>query len=126
MIVANREINTVAFIFPFLPGRDPSSVTNELCKKFYELKFGSQNTNLVVKRMREKKASRKWRKMYEFFMIADLKVLAIWLTLAGKQSHQVRFCTKVPPSRSKRSFYGGVGPGSGTSSTKNNLMKKAI
>ncbi|KAK3026976.1 hypothetical protein RJ639_041737, partial [Escallonia herrerae] len=46
-------------------GRDPSSVTNELWKKFYELTFGSQNTNLVVKRMREKKASRKWRKMYE-------------------------------------------------------------
>ncbi|KAK2982601.1 hypothetical protein RJ640_024661 [Escallonia rubra] len=43
----------------------------------------------------------------------------------GKQSRQVQLCTKVPPSSSKRSFYGGGGPGSSVGNTKSSLMKKA-
>lgn len=114
-------------------GRDLSPVTDKLWKKFYEKEFGVANANLVVERMEKKKVKHKWIRLYEakkkevaeaqdkaFNRIAQRYKEADAL----KQSRQVRFCTKVPPS-SKRSFFGGSGPGYNVSNVKSNIMKKA-
>ncbi|KAJ6765072.1 hypothetical protein OIU74_023870 [Salix koriyanagi] len=53
------------------------------------------------------------------------EILSEWFISVGKQSRQVRICSKVPPSSSKRSFCGGSGPGYNLSNGKSNLMKKA-
>lgn len=114
--------------------RDLSPVTNKLWKKFYENKFGSDKTNLVVARMKEKRVSFKWKQLYEAKMKdteeAEQRSIDRIKQLykkedARKQSRQVRLCTKVPPSSSKRSFFGGNGPGSSLCNTKSGLMKKA-
>lgn len=110
-----------------------SPVTDKLWKKFYEKEFGVANANLVVERMEKKKVKHKWIRLYEakkkevaeaqdkaFNRIAQRYKEADAL----KQSRQVRFCTKVPPS-SKRSFFGGSGPGYNVSNVKSNIMKKA-
>uniref|UniRef100_A0A5B7CDH9 Transcription elongation factor B polypeptide 3 n=1 Tax=Davidia involucrata TaxID=16924 RepID=A0A5B7CDH9_DAVIN len=114
-------------------GRDLSQVTDKLWKKFYELQFGAKSTNLVAERMKQKKVTFKWKQLFEaktkdleeaqqksFDRIKELYKKED----ARKQSRQVRLCTKVPPSSSKRSFYGG-GPGSSFSNSKSSLMKKA-
>ncbi|CAL5406770.1 unnamed protein product [Camellia sinensis] len=46
-------------------GRDLSPVTDKLWKRFYELQFGGKSTNLVIERMKQKKVSFKWKKLYE-------------------------------------------------------------
>ncbi|KAA8525021.1 hypothetical protein F0562_011341 [Nyssa sinensis] len=114
-------------------GRDLSPITDKLWKKFYELQFGAKSTNLVTERMQQKKVTFKWKLLFEaktkdleeaqqksFNRIKELYKKED----ARKQSRQVRLCTKVPPSSSKRSFYGG-GPGSNFSNSKSGLMKKA-
>ncbi|XP_052177772.1 uncharacterized protein LOC127791777 [Diospyros lotus] len=113
-------------------GRDLSPVTDELWKNFYESEFGSKSTNLVIERMKQRKVSFKWRKLYEA-KLKDLekaqqrsfdRIKELYKKEnARKQSRQVRICTKVPPSSSKRSFYGG--PGGSIANTKSNIMKKA-
>ncbi|XP_059664968.1 uncharacterized protein LOC132311194 [Cornus florida] len=114
-------------------GRDLSPVTNKLWKKFYEKQFGAKSTDLVVERMKQRKVSFKWKQLYEAktkaLEVAQQKSFDRIKELykkedARKQSRQVQICTKVPPSSSKRSFYGG-GPGSNISNTKSNMMKKA-
>ncbi|KAJ9172859.1 hypothetical protein P3X46_016056 [Hevea brasiliensis] len=115
-------------------GRDLSPVTDKLWKRFYELQFGEANANLAIERMSRCKASFRWRDLYE----AKLKVIAKQEDEAvarlrqsykkedtKKQSKQIRLCTKVPPSGSKRNFYGGSGPGYNLSNVKSNLMKKS-
>ncbi|KAK3005976.1 hypothetical protein RJ639_017046 [Escallonia herrerae] len=115
-------------------GRDLSPVTNKLWKRFYELQFGAKSTNVVVERMKEKKVQFKWKQLFEakskdveeaqqksFDRIKQLYKKED----ARKQSRQVQLCTKVPPSSTKRSFYGGGGPGSSVGNTKSSLMKKA-
>lgn len=110
--------------------RDLSEVTDKLWKKFYEKEFGVKSTNLVVERMKLKKVSFKWSKLYEAKLKdrdeAQKKSFDRIKQLyqkedARKQSRQVKICTKVPPSSNKRCFYGGPG----TSNLKSNLMKKA-
>ncbi|GMP67659.1 hypothetical protein CsSME_00027576 [Camellia sinensis var. sinensis] len=114
-------------------GRDLSPVTDKLWKRFYELQFGGKSTNLVIERMKQKKVSFKWKKLYEakakdleeaqqksFDRIKELYKKED----ARKQSRQVQLCTKVPPSSNKRSFYGGPGS-SNISNTKSSIMKKA-
>ncbi|XP_022641172.1 uncharacterized protein LOC106771701 isoform X2 [Vigna radiata var. radiata] len=107
-------------------GRDLSPITAKLWKKFFENLFDTNSTNEVVKRMKEKKVSFKWIQLYEakgkemaqvenealdrikqLYKKEDAIVVTTkdWIT-AGKQSRQVRPCTKVPPS-SKRRFCGG-------------------
>ncbi|XP_021678527.2 elongin-A isoform X2 [Hevea brasiliensis] len=115
-------------------GRDLSPVTDKLWKRFFERQFGEANTNLAIERMKRCKASFQWRDLYE----AKLKVVAkeedeavarlrqsYKKEDAKKQSKQIRLCTKVPPSGSKRNFYGGSGPGYSLSHVKSNLMKKS-
>ncbi|GAV75556.1 Elongin_A domain-containing protein [Cephalotus follicularis] len=114
-------------------GRDLSPVTDKLWKKFYEQQFGARSTSLVIERMKQKKVAFRWIQLYE----AKLKDLKEAENKAvdrlkqlykkeddRKQSRQVRLCSKVPPS-SKRSFFGGSGPGYNVSNVKGNLMKKA-
>lgn len=114
-------------------GRDLSPVTDKLWKKFFEKQFGTNCTNEVIRRMREKKASFKWLQLYE----AKVKEMAQAENRAvdrirqlykkedaKKQSRQVRTCTKVPPS-SKRRFWADNGPGYNVSNVKSNIMKKA-
>ena len=51
-----------------------SEVTDKLWKKFYEKEFGVKSTNLVVERMKLKKVSFKWSKLYEviLFLLSTL------------------------------------------------------
>ncbi|MFQ6630477.1 hypothetical protein Gotur_009102 [Gossypium turneri] len=46
-------------------GRDLSSVTDKLWKNFYELQFGRESMKIVIERMKLKKASFRWRQLYE-------------------------------------------------------------
>ncbi|KDP39805.1 hypothetical protein JCGZ_03941 [Jatropha curcas] len=114
-------------------GRDLSPVTDKLWKRFFEREFGVSKTNDVIEKMRRLKVSFRWKELYE----AKLKDIAQEEDRTGsrlrqsyqkenakKQSRQVRLCTKVPPS-SKRSFYGGSGPGCNLSNVKSNIMKKS-
>ncbi|KAL7000615.1 hypothetical protein U1Q18_001767 [Sarracenia purpurea var. burkii] len=114
-------------------GRDLNPVTDKLWKKFYESQFGVNSANLVIERMKQRKVSFKWRKLYEA-KLKDLeeaqqksfdRIRELYKKEdARKQSRQVQLCTKVPPSRNKRSFYEG-GPGSNISNTKSSIMKKS-
>ena len=45
-----------------LQGRD---LTDKLWKNFFEKQFGTNSTNEVIKRMKEKKVSFKWVQLYE-------------------------------------------------------------
>ncbi|KAJ1441396.1 hypothetical protein SESBI_01541 [Sesbania bispinosa] len=114
-------------------GSDLSPVTDKLWKKFFEKQFGTNSTNEVIKRMREKRVSFKWMQLYEAkvkeMAQAENEALDRIKQLykkedARKQSRQVRLCTKVPPS-SKRRFWGDNGPGYNVSNVKSNIMKKA-
>ncbi|CAI0418682.1 unnamed protein product [Linum tenue] len=46
-------------------GRDLSTVTDPLWRKFYEKHFGQSSTNLVLERMKQKKVSFQWKQLYE-------------------------------------------------------------
>nr|XP_007146388.1 hypothetical protein PHAVU_006G036000g [Phaseolus vulgaris]ESW18382.1 hypothetical protein PHAVU_006G036000g [Phaseolus vulgaris] len=114
-------------------GRDLSPVTDKLWKKFFEKQYGTNSTNEVIKRMKEKKVSFKWAQLYEAkgkeMAQAENEALDRIKQLykkedARKQSRQVRLCTKVSPS-SKRRFWGDNGPGYNVSNFKSNIMKKA-
>ncbi|KAF7815763.1 transcription elongation factor B polypeptide 3 [Senna tora] len=114
-------------------GRDLSPVTDKLWKIFFEKQFGTNSTNQVIKRMRDKKVSYKWIQLYE----AKLKEVAeaekksfdrirqlYKKEVDRRQSKQVRLCTKVPPS-SKRKFWADGGSGYNVSNVKSNIMKKS-
>ncbi|WVY94592.1 hypothetical protein V8G54_033680 [Vigna mungo] len=124
-------------------GRDLSPITDKLWKKFFEKQFGTNSTNEVVKRMKEKKVSFKWIQLYEakgkemaqvenealdrikqLYKKEDAIFTTKYWISTGKQSRQVRPCTKVPPS-SKRRFWGDNGPGYNVANVKSNIMKKA-
>lgn len=115
-------------------GRDLSPMTDCLWKNFYEKKFGERSFNSVVDKMRSKKVTFKWRKLYEAKLKdveeAQQKSIERMKQLyqnedAQKKSRQVKLCTKVPPSSHKRNCYGGWGPGSIVGSSKSSLMKKS-
>ncbi|XP_057460274.1 uncharacterized protein LOC130750819 [Actinidia eriantha] len=132
-ILPHCTVDQLRHIEDSTEGRDLSPVTDKLWKNFYELQFGAKSTNLVIDRMKQKKVSFKWKKLYEA-KLKDLdecqqksfdRIKELYKKEdARKQSRQVRLCTKVPPSSNKRSFYGG-GPGGSISNTKSNIMKKA-
>ncbi|KAL5565265.1 hypothetical protein UlMin_028429 [Ulmus minor] len=102
-------------------GRDLSPVTDELWKKFYEKEFGVESLNDTVKRMKHAKLSFRWKQLYEAEAekadMACEKIEKLY-----KKEDALRICTKVPPS-TKRSFWGGSGPGYNVSS-KSKIMKK--
>ncbi|XP_062105796.1 uncharacterized protein LOC133817324 [Humulus lupulus] len=132
-ILPHCTVDQLEHIEKSTEGRDLSSITDKLWKKFYEIKFGVENTKLVVERMRQKKVVFKWMQLYEAKMkdaaeaqnkACDRIAQLYKKENARKQSRQVQLCTKVPPS-SKRSFFGGSGPGYNVSNVKSNIMKKA-
>lgn len=49
-----------------------SPITDKLWKRFYEIDFGAQNTKLVIERMRQKKVTFKWMKLYEVGFLAGI------------------------------------------------------
>ncbi|XP_065852441.1 uncharacterized protein [Euphorbia lathyris] len=113
--------------------RDLTPVTDELWKGFYKKEFGEKNLSIALQRMTQHKVSFKWKDLYEAKLTANAekeKEAAARLRQlykkedAKKQSRQIRICTKVPPA-SKRSFFGGGGPGYNLSNVKSNIMKKA-
>ncbi|KAL0002190.1 hypothetical protein SO802_015971 [Lithocarpus litseifolius] len=115
-------------------GRDLSQVTDNLWKKFYEKQFGKEKTEEVVRRMVKSKMTFKWIQLYEAkleYIAEQEKEAAARFKQryekidARKQSRQVQICTKVPPSKNKRGFFGGSGPGYNVSNVKSNLMKKS-
>ncbi|KAL6538259.1 hypothetical protein OROGR_012247 [Orobanche gracilis] len=119
-------------------GRDLSPVTDKLWKKFYNLQFGVDSTNIAIERMRKRKVTYKWRQLYENYL-QQAKVeereeatqnslerikLRYQEEDARKRSRQLQLCSKVPPSSKKRSPCGGVAS-SIIYNTKSSLMKKA-
>ncbi|KAL6561492.1 hypothetical protein OROMI_017093 [Orobanche minor] len=55
-------------------GRDLSPVTDKLWKKFYNLQFGVDSTNIAIERMRKRKVTYKWRQLYEHNYLQQAKV----------------------------------------------------
>ncbi|PKI33622.1 hypothetical protein CRG98_045978 [Punica granatum] len=131
-ILPHCTVDQLMHIEESTKGRDLSPVTDKLWKKFYEKQFGPENTNLVLRRMKQKNVSFRWMKLYEAKLKdveeAQNKSLDRIRQLykkedARKQSRQVQLCSKVPPSSNKRSW--GNGPGYNVGNLKGNLMKKA-
>lgn len=115
-------------------GRDLSSVTDSLWKRFFEKQFGVDDANEVIRKMKQKQTVFKWRRLYEAKMeviekeqneIAKKIRRRYEESETQKKNRQVQLCNKAPPSSRKRSFYGGSGPSNSCSSLKGNLMKKA-
>ncbi|XP_042376239.1 uncharacterized protein LOC121969962 isoform X1 [Zingiber officinale] len=132
-ILPHCNIDQLTHIENSTEGRDLSPVTDGLWKRFYEQQFGSESTNIVIKRMKQKKIVFKWRLLYEAKLkereeaqnrMAEKLKQRYAESQAKKQSRQIKICSKVPPS-SKRSFWEGSGPGTNLSNVKGNLMKKA-
>lgn len=131
-ILPHCTVEQLAHIEKCSEGRDLSSVTDKLWKKFYALEFGAKSADVVVERMKKSNVLYQWRLLYEaklkdmenvekesFDRIKELYKKEN----ARKQSRQVQICTKVPPSGSKRGSWGGNGYG--LSNVKSNIMKKA-
>ncbi|KAI5074106.1 hypothetical protein GOP47_0010067 [Adiantum capillus-veneris] len=115
-------------------GRDLSSITNELWRKFYSRKFGPESTNLVMERMKKKKVSFRWHLLYQAKLreqeevqkkcVDRLKQLYKEADIQ-KQSRQTQLCTKVPPSTKRKNFQSGGGSSSQFNHIKGRLMKKS-
>lgn len=56
-----------------LQDRDLSPVTDKLWKKFYKDSFGEDSFNTVVEKMRQKRVTFKWRKLYEVLGLLHCK-----------------------------------------------------
>ncbi|KAL5722733.1 hypothetical protein ACHQM5_006217 [Ranunculus cassubicifolius] len=123
-------------------GRDLSSVTNKLWRRFFQQKFGMETFHSLSENLKRNKVVFTWRMLYEA-QLEDLELVqkenAEKLKQKyreenlKKQSRQVQIVSKVPPSSNKRNFcFGGGGGGGGWNSSpskfpnaKGNLMKKA-
>lgn len=129
-ILPHCDIEQLERIERSTEGRDLSPVTDKLWKRFYVRQFGEKNTNLVEKRMQKGKTFL-WKHLFEaktkqeeedkersFERIKNLYKKQE----ADKQNRQIKFCTKIPPSKCRRSYYGG---GSNVYNTKSTVMKKA-
>ncbi|AQK41230.1 uncharacterized protein LOC100276576 [Zea mays] len=115
---------------------DLSLVTDPLWRRFYQREFGQEHTSKVIARLKElgQKTPYTWRELFaakkEKQKEVEDKMLdkftkKFQAERAEKQSKQIKLCTKVPPS-SKRSFFGGSGPSSVSSSSyKSPILKKA-
>lgn len=114
--------------------RDLTSITNELWRKFYSRKFGPENVNIVLERMKKKKVSFKWHLLYQAKLKEQEEVQKKGIDRLKqlykeadnkKQSRQTQMCTKVPPSKKRRSFESGGGSTNQFNNIKGRLMKKA-
>ncbi|KAJ0969508.1 hypothetical protein J5N97_022385 [Dioscorea zingiberensis] len=132
-ILPHCTIDQLMHIEESTEGRDLSPVTDRLWKRFYVQQFGEENTNLVIKRMKQKQVVFKWRQLFEAKTkereeaqqrLSEKLKQRYAEEHAKKQSRQIKICAKVPPSSCKR-FFGGSGSGYDVSNLKGNLMKKA-
>ncbi|MCO5608251.1 hypothetical protein L7F22_062457 [Adiantum nelumboides] len=115
-------------------GRDLSSITNELWRKFYSRKFGPESVNLVVERMKKKKVSFRWHLLYQAKLkeqdevqkkcVDRLRQLYKEADIQ-KQSRQTQLCTKVPPSAKRKTLQFGGGSNNQFNHIKGRLMKKS-
>lgn len=114
--------------------RDLTSITNDLWRKFYSRKFGPENVNIVLERMKKKKVHFRWHLLYQAKVKEQEEVqkkgvdrLKQLYKEAGdkKQSRQTQLCTKVPPTKKRRGFESGGGFTNECSHIKGRLMKKA-
>ncbi|XP_042427918.1 transcription elongation factor B polypeptide 3-like [Zingiber officinale] len=133
-ILTHCNIDQLTHIENSTKGRDLSPVTDDSWKRFYELQFGVESANTVIKRMKQKKMVFKWRLLYQAKLkereeaqnkVAEKLKQRYAETQAKKQSRQIQICSKIPPSSNKRSYWGESGPGINLSNVKGNLMKKA-
>lgn len=144
--VGHTDINLLAKILPHCTPeqlhrielsssrRDLTSITDELWRKFYSRKFGPENVSIVLERMKKKKVSFKWHLLYQAKLKEQEEVQKKGIDRLKelykeadnkKQSRQTQMCTKVPPSKKRRSFESGGGSTNQCSHIKGRLMKKA-
>ncbi|KAF9625964.1 hypothetical protein IFM89_028350 [Coptis chinensis] len=133
-ILSHCTLDQLKCIEDSTQGRDLSPVTDKLWKKFYKKEFGVDCLNTLVEKMNKRKVSFKWRELFEAktkaVEEASMEIRERFRQRyeeeqARKQSRQTRICTKLPPSSSKRNFWGSSGPGTNFSNAKGSLMKKA-
>ncbi|KAG5001930.1 hypothetical protein JHK85_023604 [Glycine max] len=91
-------------------GRNLSPVTDKLWKKFYEKQFGTNNTNEVIKRMKEKRVNFRWMQLYE---------------AKGKERAQAENEALDRIRQLYKKEDANNGPGYNVSNVKSNIMKKA-
>eukprot|EP01018_Ginkgo_biloba_P039084 Gb_04539 [translate_table: standard] len=135
VILGHCTSDQLMFIEDSSEGRDLSPITDGLWRKCYERRFGAENVNVVVKRMKQKRVTFKWRFLYQAKQkeqeeiqqksLDRLKQLCA-KAVVEKQSRQIQICSTIPPVGKKRKFtYGGSGSNSSFSNVKGRLMKKA-
>lgn len=133
-ILPHCSVDQLLHIEDSSEGRDLSSVTDELWKRFYEKQYGKESADLVVRRMRQKQVVFKWRQLYE----AKDKEREAFQNKLGqklkqryqeeqdkKMSRQVKYIAKNPPSSNKRSFFSSGSTSHNVSNLKSNILKKA-
>ncbi|KAL3632269.1 hypothetical protein CASFOL_025253 [Castilleja foliolosa] len=132
-ILSHCSLDQLTHIENSTEGRDLSPVTDKLWKRFYDVQFGVESTNDVVKKMKMHNVTFTWKQLFEAKVqereeATQLSLERIKLRYqeenARKQSRQVKLCAKAPPSSKKRSFFGGA-VASNINNTKSSLMKKA-
>ncbi|ONK73918.1 uncharacterized protein A4U43_C03F920 [Asparagus officinalis] len=132
-ILPHCDIDQLRHIENSTEGRDLSSVTDDLWKRFYEKDFGKESSDVVIGRMRQKQVVFKWRQLYEA-KYKEREAFKDKLKLKLKQryqeeeekklSRQVKYTKKEPPSSCKRSYPSGS-TSYNVSNLKSNILKKA-
>ncbi|KAF6154642.1 hypothetical protein GIB67_000526 [Kingdonia uniflora] len=133
-ILPHCTIDQLMHIEKSSQGRDLSPATDHLWKKYYERQFGPDSSKLVIERMKQKNVSFRWRKLYEAKLKEIEQVQKDSVDRfkqryakedSKKKSRQIKICTKLPSSSSKRSSFRGNGASNNFPHLKSNLMKKA-
>lgn len=132
-ILPHCTVDQLTHIENSTEGRDLSSVTDDLWKRFYEKQFGQESAELVISRMRQKKVVFKWRQLYE----AKMKEREQFQNKSAqrlkqryqeeqekKQSRRVKYTKLAPPSSCKRSW-SSASSSYNVSNLKSNILKKA-
>ncbi|CAK9319384.1 unnamed protein product [Citrullus colocynthis] len=114
-------------------GRDLTPVTDKLWKNFYEKKFGKNDSDFVIERMKHKKESFEWKQVYEAKMeelekkakkIETQYIQNCQKEKAQKESRQIIFCGGSSPINKKQRFEGKLNEfGCNTNETK--ILKKS-
>ncbi|XP_021767424.1 uncharacterized protein LOC110731841 [Chenopodium quinoa] len=114
--------------------RDLSPITDKLWKKFYEAKFFAESVKVVEARMKKYNVTFNWRQLYQAKLkevneAVNVSVERLAQRLknesARKQTRQIQFCSKVPPSSKRRTFCRAFGESSAYSNAKSSILKKA-
>ncbi|KAG6535196.1 hypothetical protein ZIOFF_000158 [Zingiber officinale] len=79
-ILTHCNIDQLTHIENSTKGRDLSPVTDDSWKRFYELQFGVESANTVIKRMKQKKMVFKWRLLYQVISSLTLSKMSLMLS----------------------------------------------